>query len=142
MAHGDYVHGYGDRERARLQDQARTLEELLHANSAYLDGEAVLEAGCGVGAQTVPLARNSPGASSYRTLCWHTRRAHRLQQGPTLAPQGYVRGGAVPLVTAMGQRLRNAPRQATAVPSRAMVPGSGTVNADSTHAPGSFRVSP
>lgn len=57
-----YVHGYDERERARLEDQARTLEDLLHADTSYPAGDAVLEAGCGVGAQTVPLARNSPGA--------------------------------------------------------------------------------
>lgn len=32
------------------------------ANTAYSKSEAVLEAGCGVGAQTVALARNSPVA--------------------------------------------------------------------------------
>lgn len=59
---GGYVHGYEERERTRLEDQARTLEELLHADTSYPRGAAVLEAGCGIGAQTVPLARNSPGA--------------------------------------------------------------------------------
>lgn len=58
-----YVHGYDPRENVRLQDQARTLAELLHADTAYPEGSRVLEAGCGVGAQTVTLARNSPGAS-------------------------------------------------------------------------------
>jgi SAM-dependent methyltransferase len=58
----DYVHGYAAGEARRLQDQARTLEALLHADTAYPAGASVLEAGCGVGAQTVPLARNSPGA--------------------------------------------------------------------------------
>ena len=57
-----YVHGYDPRETARLQDQAATLEELLHSDTSYPEGSLVLEAGCGVGAQTVPLARNSPGA--------------------------------------------------------------------------------
>lgn len=57
-----YVHGYDGLEAARLQDQARTLEELLHAGTRYPPGSTVLEAGCGVGAQTAPLARNSPGA--------------------------------------------------------------------------------
>ncbi len=57
-----YVHGYTDRERERLLDQAGTLEELLHADTRYPAGSTVLEAGCGVGAQTVPLARSSPGA--------------------------------------------------------------------------------
>lgn len=57
-----YVHGYDRRENIRLQDQAATLEELLHADTAYPAGCRVLEAGCGVGAQTVTLARNSPDA--------------------------------------------------------------------------------
>ncbi len=57
-----YVHGYGDRERQRLQDQAETLVELLHADTVYPAGSAVLEVGCGTGAQTVTLARQSPGA--------------------------------------------------------------------------------
>ncbi len=59
---GDYVHGYSDRERVRLLDQASTLTELLHADTRYSPGSSVLEAGCGVGAQTVPLATNSPEA--------------------------------------------------------------------------------
>ncbi len=58
----DYVHGYSERERARLRDQAGTLAELLHGDTRYPDGSAVLEAGCGVGAQTEILASNSPGA--------------------------------------------------------------------------------
>ena len=55
-----YVHGYDPREALRLQDQASTLEELLHADTAYPPGCRVLEAGCGVGAQTVLLAARSP----------------------------------------------------------------------------------
>jgi SAM-dependent methyltransferase len=57
-----YVHGYDATEARRLGAQAGTLEALLHHDTAYPDGSAVLEAGCGVGAQTVPLLRNSPGA--------------------------------------------------------------------------------
>ena len=57
-----YIHGYHPRENVRLQDQAGTLVDLLHADTTYPDGSAVLEAGCGVGAQTVALARRSPGA--------------------------------------------------------------------------------
>ncbi|MGD9073149.1 MAG: class I SAM-dependent methyltransferase [Desulfobacterales bacterium] len=57
-----YVHGYNQRENTRLQDQASTLVELLHSDTFYTDGSKVLEAGCGVGAQTVTLACNSPGA--------------------------------------------------------------------------------
>ncbi len=58
----DYVHGYAERENLRLQDQASTLVELLHSDTAYPENSRVLEAGCGVGAQTVTLARNSPRA--------------------------------------------------------------------------------
>ncbi|MFZ2644243.1 MAG: class I SAM-dependent methyltransferase [Verrucomicrobiia bacterium] len=58
-----YVHGYDPRENIRLQDQASTLVELLHSDTSYPEGSRVLEAGCGVGAQTVTLARNSPKAS-------------------------------------------------------------------------------
>ncbi|MBI5584579.1 MAG: methyltransferase domain-containing protein [Deltaproteobacteria bacterium] len=57
-----YVHGYDPKENIRLQDQASTLVELLHSDTSYPAGSRVLEAGCGVGAQTVTLAKNSPGA--------------------------------------------------------------------------------
>jgi SAM-dependent methyltransferase len=57
-----YVHGYNLRENIRLQDQASTLVELLHSDTFYPDECQVLEAGCGVGAQTITLARNSPNA--------------------------------------------------------------------------------
>jgi SAM-dependent methyltransferase len=57
-----YVHGYDPRESERLHDQAGTLVELLHGDTAYPAGSTVLEAGCGVGAQTVTLAAGSPGA--------------------------------------------------------------------------------
>lgn len=57
-----YVHGYDLRENIRLQDQASTLVELLHSDTVYPAGSKVLEAGCGVGAQTATLARNSPEA--------------------------------------------------------------------------------
>lgn len=62
MAGGGYVHGYSEREAERLGDQARTLTSLLHHDTRYPAGSRVLEAGCGTGAQTVILARNSPGA--------------------------------------------------------------------------------
>jgi len=57
-----YVHGYQSRESVRLQDQARSLDDLLHSDTSYPPGSNVLEAGCGVGAQTISLARNSPDA--------------------------------------------------------------------------------
>ena len=57
-----YVHGYDLRENIRLQDQASTLVELLHSDTVYPAGSRILEAGYGVGAQTVTLAENSPEA--------------------------------------------------------------------------------
>ena len=58
----DYVHGHSPREAERLLDQAQTLTDLLHHDTRYPAGSTVLEAGCGVGAQTVTLASQSPGA--------------------------------------------------------------------------------
>jgi len=60
--HNGYIHGYDHRENIRLQDQASTLVELLHSDTFFPEGSIVLEAGCGVGAQTVTLARNSRDA--------------------------------------------------------------------------------
>jgi len=56
------VHGRSDRESNRLFDQASGLGFLLHEGTRYPAGSTVLEAGCGVGAQTLLLARNSPYA--------------------------------------------------------------------------------
>jgi ubiquinone/menaquinone biosynthesis C-methylase UbiE len=58
----EYVHGYDLNENTRLTDQANTLVELLHSDTFYPAGKRVLEAGCGVGAQTITLASNSPDA--------------------------------------------------------------------------------
>src|SRR2546429_238737 len=57
-----YVHGYHPRANERLQDQAAALVDLLHSDTSYPPGSTVLEAGCGVGAQTVTLAQRSPDA--------------------------------------------------------------------------------
>jgi len=57
-----YVHGYSEKESCRLADQAGTLTELLHGDLGYPAGSRVLEAGCGVGAQTLILSRSSPHA--------------------------------------------------------------------------------
>lgn len=57
-----YVHGYHSSEGIRLIDQATTLSEILHFDTVYPAGSNVLEAGCGVGAQTVILARRNPKA--------------------------------------------------------------------------------
>jgi ubiquinone/menaquinone biosynthesis C-methylase UbiE len=56
------MHGYSDREAERLHDQSSILRLLLHSDVAYPAGSRVLEVGCGVGAQTVALATNSPSA--------------------------------------------------------------------------------
>ncbi|MBI5679654.1 MAG: methyltransferase domain-containing protein [Methanobacterium sp.] len=58
----DYVHGYSKEEANRLLDQANTLANLMHEDTKYPAGSKVLEAGCGVGAQTIMLAKNSPKA--------------------------------------------------------------------------------
>jgi SAM-dependent methyltransferase len=62
MIHPPYVHGYSTRESDRLADQAQTLTDLLHHDTRYPAGAHVLEVGCGIGAQTVILAKNSPKA--------------------------------------------------------------------------------
>jgi hypothetical protein len=62
VLHHTYVHGYSARESDRLADQAQTLTDLLHHDTRYPAGSRVLEAGCGIGAQTVILAKNSPEA--------------------------------------------------------------------------------
>lgn len=58
-----YVHGYSSAEQKRLLDQARTLSDLLHQDTFYPPQSHVLEVGCGVGAQTIILAKNSPYAN-------------------------------------------------------------------------------
>ena len=79
-----YLHGYHERERERLLDQAGTLVDLLHGGTVYPADSTVLEAGCGVGAQTVTLARRSPAARftsvdvSAASIAEAMRRAGRL----------------------------------------------------------------
>ena len=62
MSENKYVHGYSEKENLRLFDQANTLSGLLHWDTVYPAGSKILEAGCGVGAQTVILAKKSPEA--------------------------------------------------------------------------------
>ncbi len=62
MIKDQYVHGYSEREAERLYDQANAVRELLHHDTRYGAGHLVLEAGCGVGAQTATLAERSPEA--------------------------------------------------------------------------------
>ena len=56
----EYVHGYSERERIRLEDQANTLVSLLHYDTIWNEGETIFEAGCGVGAQTQIIAPQNP----------------------------------------------------------------------------------
>lgn len=62
MSERCYVHGYSDEESRRLSVQAETLNRLLYGDTVYPQGSVVLEAGCGTGAQTAVIAKNSPGA--------------------------------------------------------------------------------
>lgn len=62
MATTGYVHGYSRTEAERLSDQAQTLASMLHEGVVFPAGALVLEAGCGVGAQTQYLAHSSPEA--------------------------------------------------------------------------------
>jgi methylase of polypeptide subunit release factors len=57
-----YVQGYSELEFDRLVDQANTVANLLHNETEYPTRSKVLEVGCGVGAQTLILANNSPNA--------------------------------------------------------------------------------
>lgn len=57
-----YVHGYSHKEQQRLITQAETLTDLLHRDTQYPAGSTILEAGCGVGAQTATLCKKSPNA--------------------------------------------------------------------------------
>ena len=54
-----YVHGYSDDEANRLNDQADSLADLLHYDSIWDEGSMILEAGCGIGAQTKIVALNN-----------------------------------------------------------------------------------
>ncbi|HOK96035.1 MAG TPA: methyltransferase domain-containing protein [Anaerohalosphaeraceae bacterium] len=57
-----YIHGYSQREMQRLYEQAEILEEILHTGTLFPAGSRVLEAGCGVGAQTRLLVNRNPDA--------------------------------------------------------------------------------
>jgi SAM-dependent methyltransferase len=58
-----YVHGYSQRETQRLYEQALILDDILHTGTEFPAGAKVLEAGCGVGAQTRLLVKHSPDAA-------------------------------------------------------------------------------
>ncbi len=57
-----YVHGRSERESDRLRYQATGLAGFLHRGTRYPSGSRVVELGCGVGAQTSILLKNSPEA--------------------------------------------------------------------------------
>jgi SAM-dependent methyltransferase len=63
MQTNKYVHGYSEREALRLNDQADTLEEIIHNDSLFPQNSLVLEAGCGVGAQTKIIAPKNPDSN-------------------------------------------------------------------------------
>jgi SAM-dependent methyltransferase len=56
----NYVHGFSDEEMRRLNDQASSISELLHWDSRWPANSLILEAGCGVGAQTKIIAPMNP----------------------------------------------------------------------------------
>jgi len=58
-----YVHGYSGRETLRLKDQADTLDNIIHNDTIFSNGSLVLEAGCGVGAQTKIIASKNPASN-------------------------------------------------------------------------------
>ena len=58
-----YVNGYDAREIRRLKDQANTLVDIFHSDTFYPDGSRISGVGCGIGAHTVTLARNSTNAT-------------------------------------------------------------------------------
>jgi SAM-dependent methyltransferase len=58
-----YAHGYSAAEQIRLERQASILAPFIHDGVSFPAGSRILEAGCGVGAQTVELARRSPQAT-------------------------------------------------------------------------------
>jgi len=63
MENTKYVHGYSDREALRLNDQATTLDDIIHNDSIFSKESLILEAGCGVGAQTKIIATKNPDSN-------------------------------------------------------------------------------
>lgn len=56
----NYLHGYSVEESIRLNAQANAVEQFIHYDSHWEPGSLVLEAGCGVGAQTKTIAQQNP----------------------------------------------------------------------------------
>lgn len=63
MENTKYVHGYSDKEALRLNDQANTLDSIIHNDTVFPKESFVLEAGCGVGAQTKIIASKNPDST-------------------------------------------------------------------------------
>jgi SAM-dependent methyltransferase len=63
MGNTKYVHGYSGREALRLNNQADTLDEIIHNDTIFRKNSLVLEAGCGVGAQTKIIAGKNPDSN-------------------------------------------------------------------------------
>lgn len=59
----NYVHGYSETEACRLVDQASAVKDFLHYDTVFPAGSRILEAGCGVGAQTVTLSKQNPASA-------------------------------------------------------------------------------
>ena len=57
-----YVHGYSEIEANRLNNQADSLAALIHYDTIWEAGSLILEAGCGVGAQTKTVAPQNPNS--------------------------------------------------------------------------------
>ncbi|MFK7933311.1 MAG: methyltransferase domain-containing protein [Saprospiraceae bacterium] len=55
-----YIHGYSQQEATRLYDQATSIADFLHWDTNWEAGSTILEAGCGVGAQTQIIAAQNP----------------------------------------------------------------------------------
>jgi len=79
MEHTKYVHGYSEREALRLNDQADTLEDIIHNDTVFKSGSLVLEAGCGVGAQTKIIAEKNPD-SNFISIDISKESIHEAQQ--------------------------------------------------------------
>ncbi|MDD4190905.1 MAG: hypothetical protein PHI28_06225 [Mangrovibacterium sp.] len=58
-----YVHGYTNKEALRLNDQAATLDDIIHYDPVFPQNALILEAGCGVGAQTRIIATKNPDSN-------------------------------------------------------------------------------
>jgi ubiquinone/menaquinone biosynthesis C-methylase UbiE len=59
----NYIHGYSLEETRRLNDQATTISDLLHWDSTWKEGSLILEAACGVGAQTRIISQKNPNVN-------------------------------------------------------------------------------